>query len=100
METVIDKNKKDYDPLSEFSSQFSDPGLTDEMLESMPDYSEMYSEEEMASFAASVAFQEVYGESLPAPTIDSNSITDIAPNEAYRDANDEEICGGILIGEL
>lgn len=100
METVIDKNKKDYDPLSEYASQFNDPGLTDEMLESMPDYSEMYSEEEMASFVASAAFQEVYGESLPAPTIDSNSITDIAPNEAYRDANDEEICGGILIGEL
>lgn len=100
METVIDKNKKDYDPLSEFASQFSDPGLTDEMLESMPDYSEAYSEEAMASLAASVAFQKVYGESLPASTIDSNSITDITPNEAYRDANDEEICGGILIGEL
>lgn len=100
METVIDKNKKDYDPPSEFASQFSDPGLTDEMLESMPDYSEAYSEEAMASLAASVAFQKVYGESLPASTIDSNSITDITPNEAYRDANDEEICGGILIGEL
>lgn len=100
METVIDKNKKDYGPLSEFASQFSDPGLTDEMLESMPDYSEAYSEEATASLAASVAFQKVYGESLPASTIDSNSITDITPNEAYRDANDEEICGGILIGEL
>lgn len=100
METVIDKNKKDYDPLSEFASQFSDPGLTDEMLESMPDYSKAYSEEATASLAASVAFQKVYGESLPASTIDSNSITDITPNEAYRDANDEEICGGILIGEL
>ena len=95
METVIDKNKKDYDPLAEFASQFSDPGLTDEMLETMPDYSEMYSEEEMASFVVSAAYSEVYGESLPAPTIDSNSITDIAPNEAYRDANDDEICGGL-----
>ena len=100
METVIDKNKKDYDPLSEYASQFIDQGLTNEMLESMPDYSEMYSEEEMASFVASAAYQEIYGESLPAPTVDSNSITDIAPNEAYRDANDDEICGGILIGEL
>lgn len=100
METVIDKNKKNYDPLAEYASQFFDQGLTDEMLESMPDYSEMYSEEEMASFVASAAYEKVFGESLPAPTIDSNSITDIAPNEAYRDANDDEICGGILIGEL
>lgn len=93
METVIDKNKKDYDPLSKHANPPSDPGPIDGMLESMPDYSERYSEEEMASFVASAAFREVYGESLPASTIDSNSITDIAPNEAYRDANDEEICG-------
>ena len=92
METVIDKNKKDYDPLSKHANPSSDPEPIDGMLESMPDYSERYSEEEMASFVASAAFKEVYGESLPAPTIDSNSITDIAPNEAYRDANDEEIC--------
>ena len=100
METVIDKNKKDYTPNPETLSQEDNPVSADEMLESMPDYSERYSEEEMASFVAPAASQEVYGESLPAPTVDSNSITDIAPNEAYRDANDEEICGGILIGEL
>ena len=100
IETVIDKNKKDYDPLAEYAAQHMDTGLTDEMLESMPDYSESFSEEAMASFAASAAFESVYGES-PAPYLDSDSITDIAPNESYRDANDDEICGGaITVAEL
>lgn len=92
METVIDKNKKDYDPLPEFASQFDDPELADDMPESMPGYFEKQSEEEKKSFDD--AFRKVYGESLPSPTIDSNSITDIAPNEAYRDANDESVCEG------
>jgi hypothetical protein len=100
IETVIDKNKKDYDPLAEYAAQHMDTGLTDEMLESMPDYSESFSEEAMASFAASAAFESVYGES-PAPYLGSDSITDIAPNESYRDANDDEICGGaITVAEL
>lgn len=100
IETVIDKNKKDYDPLAEYAAQHMDTGLTDEMLESMPDYSESFSEEAMASLAASAAFESVYGES-PAPYLDSDSITDIAPNESYRDANDDEICGGaITVAEL
>lgn len=100
IETVIDKNKKDYDPLAEYAAQHMDTGLTDEMLGSMPDYSESFSEEAMASLAASAAFESVYGES-PAPYLDSDSITDIAPNESYRDANDDEICGGaITVAEL
>lgn len=100
IETVIDKNKKDYDPLAEYAAQHMDTGLTDEMLESMPDYSESFSEEAMASFATSAAFESVYGEA-PAPYLGSDSITDIAPNEGYRDANDDEICGGaITVAEL
>lgn len=96
VETVIDKNKKDYDPLAEYAAQHMDTGLTAEMLESMPDYSESFSEEAMASFAISAAFETVYGEA-PAPYLGSDSITDIAPNEGYRDANDDEICGGAPI---
>lgn len=96
IETVIDKNKKDYDPLAEYAAQYIDTGLTAEMLESTPNYSEALSEEAMASFAVSAAFEAVYGES-PEPYIDSNNITDISPNEIYRDANDDEICGGAPI---
>lgn len=101
IETVIDKNKKNYDPLAEYAAQFTDNGLTAEMLESMPDYSEAYSYEAMASLAASSAFESVYGEAPSSASASSNSITDIAPNDSYRDANNEDICGGaILLGEL
>lgn len=100
IESVIDKNKKDYDPLAEYATQHTDTGLTDKMLESMPDYSEAYSEEAMASFAASAAFEAIYKEA-PAPHLESDRVTDIAPNKDYRDANDDEICGGaITIAEL
>lgn len=100
IETVIDKNKKDYDPLAEYATQHMDTRLTDEMLESMPDYSEAYSEEAMASFAVSNAYSLIHGEA-PTSFINSDNITDIAPNESYRDANDEEICGGaITVAEL
>lgn len=100
METVIDKNKKDYDPNADFVAQHMDQGLTDEMLESMPDYSDAYSEEALAQLS-SQAYQRVYGEPLPsAPSVDSNSFSDIAPEDGYRDANDDEICGGNVIAEL
>lgn len=100
IESVIDKNKKDYDPLAEYATQHTGTGLTDEMLESMPDYSEAYSEEAMASSAASAAFEAIYKEA-PAPQLESDRVTDIAPNKDYRDANDDEICGGaITIAEL
>ena len=98
METVIDKNKKDYNPNAEFEAQF-DRGLTDEMLESMPDFSEAYSEEYLSSLVASAAYEQTYGESLQAPT-DVTDIISIEPNEGYRDANDDEICGGIVIATL
>lgn len=94
IETVIDKNKKDYDPLAEYAANHIDEGLTDEILDTMPDHSESYSEEAMSSLALSVSYSEIYGESLSNPISDSNDITDIAPNESYRDANDDEICGG------
>lgn len=100
IESVIDKNKKDYDPLAEYAAQHTDAGLTDEMLESMPDYSEAFSEEAMASSATSAAFETIYKEA-PAPHLESDRVTDIAPNKDYRDANGDEICGGaITIAEL
>lgn len=95
VETVIDKNRKDYDPLAEYAAQQMDTGLTNEMLESVPDYTESFSEEEAASFAASAAFEAIYGEA-PAPQLNFNNITDIAPNGTYRDANNDEICGGAI----
>lgn len=94
METVIDKNKKNYDPIAEYAAQHESSGLTEEMLESMPDYSSTYSAEEEASLARAASYEKIYGESLPGSNIDIDDITNIPPNEAYRDANDDEICGG------
>lgn len=93
METVIDKNKKGYDPNAEFAAQHTDQGLTAEMLESMPDYSADYSPEALAQISSD-AYQSVYGEAPSAPQADPGDFSDIAPNDSYRDANDEEICGG------
>ena len=95
IETVIDKNKKDYDPVAKYAAQHTSI-LTEEMAESVPDYSDAYSEEAMAAFANSASFESIYGE-LPAPNISSDNITDIAPNESYKDANDDEICGGARV---
>lgn len=95
IETVIDKNKKDYDPVAKYAAQHTSI-LTEEMAESVPDYSDAYSEEAMASFANSASFEAIYGE-LPAPNTSSDNITDIAPNESYKDANDDEICGGARV---
>lgn len=94
IESVIAKNKKDYDPLAEYASQYMGEELTGDMLDIMPDYSEAYSEEAMTSIVAPTVYKQVYGEA-PTSSTDSNSITDIEPNEDYRDANDEEICGDI-----
>lgn len=97
IQSVIDRNKKDYDPLAEFAAEHEDKGLSEEDMKSMHSYINDYSEEELASFANEVAFETVYGES-PTPILeDSNNITDITPNESYRDANNDKICGGSIV---
>lgn len=90
METVIDKNKKNYNPDSENDAQHSDVPLTDDTSDSTSNYSEINLE---GVTPASAAYERVYGESLQAPT-DETDITSIEPNEGFRDANDEELCRG------
>lgn len=94
VETVIDKNKKDYDPQAELLAQHTDTGLTEDIMDSIPDYSKVQSDEEAASFASTYAYEAIYGESPNVPSSSVNNITDIAPNDNYKDANDNEICGG------
>lgn len=95
METVISsnkisKNKKDYNPSSEHES-FNDSTNSSEPV---PDYSELVLIENSPSLANSAAFEKVYGEPLDTSPTESNNITDITPNESYRDANGDKICGG------
>lgn len=92
VETVIAKNKKDYDPIAEFAAMHTPSQLTDEELASAPDYSEAYSAEALANMANSAAYGAVYNEP-PAADTSSDNITNIPPNNSYRDANDDSVCG-------
>ena len=99
METVIEKNRKDYDPYAETLSRFDlgDGNIDyDSTPENMPDsywdsISQVYAE----------AFQQIYG---TAPEVSesasTNSITDIQPNTQYKDENNDEICSAPTLYSL
>lgn len=84
METVIDKNRKDYDPYADTLSRFDD-GNVEVDYDSMPDYQDIPQ-------ADVDAFQQVYGTPLDtsAPRVDD--IMSIEPNTEYRDAEGNTIC--------
>lgn len=84
METVIDKNRKDYDPYPDTLSRFDD-GNVEEDYDSMPDYQDIPQVDVDA-------FQQVYGTPLDtsAPRVDD--IMSIEPNTEYRDAEGNTIC--------
>lgn len=84
METVIDKNRKDYDPYVDTLSRFDD-GNVEVDYDSMPDYQDIPQVDVDA-------FQQVYGTPLDtsAPRVDD--IMSIEPNTEYRDAEGNTIC--------
>lgn len=84
METVIDKNRKDYDPYADTLSRFDD-GNVEVDYDSMPDYQDILQVDVDAS-------QQVYGTPLDtsAPRVDD--IMSIEPNTEYRDAEGNTIC--------
>lgn len=84
METVIDKNRKDYDPYTDTLSRFDD-GNVEVDYDSMPDYQDIPQVDVDA-------FQQVYGTPLDtsAPRVDD--IMSIEPNTEYRDAEGNTIC--------
>ena len=99
METVIEKNRKDYDPYAETLSRF-DLGNGnidyDSAPENMPDsywdsIPQVYAE----------AFQQIYGTSPDvSESTSDNNITDIQPNTQYKDENNDEICGAPTLYSL
>lgn len=100
IESVIDRNKRDYDPKSEFLAQEESNQSKDDLRELIPHYPDNYFIE-IANQVPQVAFEEVYGDKpADTPKSDSNSITNIEPNDSYRDANDDEICSGNDIAVL
>ena len=94
--TVIDKNKKTYDPYSETNARF-DNGDVDIDYDSISEIPENY----WASLNANdAAFKEVYNSSPEAFTTEDNDITSIKPNTDFKDDNDDVICGSQTIYSL
>ena len=97
IETVIKNNKADYDPYSDALARFEanlNDGTDEELNpDSIPNFSD---ESYFAGLLAPAesAFQQVYGTPLDLEAPTNTDITNISPNTDYRDANDEEICGG------
>ncbi len=94
METVIDKNKKDYDPNADTLARF-DLGDADIDYDSMPnDYQDMPdSYWDSIPQIDEAAFQQVYGTPLDTSAPKADDVTAIQPNTEYKDENGDSICG-------
>ena len=89
--SVIKQNALDYDPLADVAAMFeSEPEID---YDSQPDNDEAYSAENMNSL-----YEAEFGVSLQDSTSgDQIDMSAITPNTEFRDANDQEICGGAPI---
>jgi hypothetical protein len=93
METVIDKNRKDYDPYADTLSRF-DLGDAEVDYDSMPDYQNMPQEYwDSIPQVDTDAFQQVYGTPLDTSAPKADDVTALQPNTEYKDENGDSICG-------
>lgn len=100
METVIDKNRKDYDPYADTLSRF-DLGDADIDYDSMPDYQDMPQEYwDSIPQVDTDAFQQVYGTPLDTSAPKVDDVTAIQPNTEYKDENGDSICGAPTLYSL
>ncbi len=100
METVIDKNRKDYDPYADILSRF-DPGDVEVDYDSMPDYLDTPQEYwDSIPQVDTDAFQQVYGTPLDTSAPKADDITAIQPNTEYKDENGDNICGAPTLYSL
>lgn len=92
METVIDKNRKDYDPYADTLSGF-DNGDVEFDYDTMPEYQRSKEYIDSIPQIGAMAFQQTYNTPLdtPAPSVDD--VTAIPPNTGYKDENGDSICG-------
>ena len=100
METVIDKNRKDYDPYADTLSRF-DLGNAEVDYDSMPDYQDMPQEywDSIPQVDTDV-FQQVYGTPLDTSAPKADDVTAIQPNTEYKDENGNSICGAPTLYSL
>lgn len=100
METVIEKNRKDYDPYADTLSRF-DLGDAEVDYDSMPDYQDMPQEYWDSIPQVDIdAFQQVYGTPLDTSAPKADDVTAIQPNTEYKDENDDSICGAPTLYSL
>lgn len=100
METVIDKNRKDYDPYADTLSRF-DPGDAEVDYDSMPDYLDTPQEYwDSIPQVDTDAFQQVYGTPLDTSAPKADDVTAIQPNTEYKDENGDNICGAPTLYSL
>lgn len=100
METVIDKNRKDYDPYANTLSRF-DLGDAEVDYDSMPDYQDMPQEYwDSIPEVDTDAFQQVYGTPLDTSAPKADDVTAIQPNTEYKDENGNSICGTPTLDSL
>nr|DAP18860.1 MAG TPA: hypothetical protein [Crassvirales sp.] len=100
METVIDKNRKDYDPYADTLSRF-DLGDAEVDYDSMPDYQDMPQEYwDSIPEIDTDAFQQVYGTPLDTSAPKADDVTAIQPNTEYKDENGDSICGAPTLYSL
>ena len=97
IETVIDKNRKDYDPYADTLSGFDNGDVIPD-YDAMPEYqeSEEYSEEYVNSLltdTSAMAFQQTYNVPLDTSIPIEEDVTSIQPNTEYKDENGDSICG-------
>lgn len=100
METVIDKNRKDYDPYADTLSRF-DLGDAEVDYDSMPNYQDMPQEYwDSIPEVDTDAFQQVYGTPLDTSAPKADDVTAIQPNTEYKDENGDSICGAPTLYSL
>lgn len=97
MQTVIEKNRMDYDPYADTLSSF-DNGDTEVDYDSIPDVPDGYWD--YIPQVDETAFQQVYGAPFDTSAPKADDVTSIQPNTEYRDENGEEICGAPALYSL
>nr|UVN09326.1 MAG: hypothetical protein [Bacteriophage sp.] len=97
MQTVIEKNRMDYDPYADTLSSF-DNGDAEIDYDSIPDVPDGYWDS--IPQVDETAFQQVYGAPFDTSAPKANDVTSIQPNTEYRDENGEEICGAPTLYSL
>ena len=98
--TVINKNKKDYDPYADTLSKF-DFGDANIDYDSAPDYQDMPQDywDSIPEISAA-AFQQIYNAPLDSSAPKADDVTSIAPNTEFKDENGDSICGAPTLYSL